>query len=108
MTNTGGVKHDQGKPRMELLSPAALRAVAEVMAFGAVKYTENGWRKGFKWSRLYGAAMRHLLSHMEGENKDPESGLSHLAHLGACVMFLLEHEAKGLGEDDRYKQPPKT
>lgn len=65
----------------------------------------HNWRQGFNWSRLYGAALRHLTAHLDGEDKDPESGLSHLAHLGCCVMFLLEHEAKGLGKDDRYVHP---
>jgi hypothetical protein len=98
----GGIKHDQGKPRMELLSAVALKKIAEVMSFGAHKYEDHNWRKGFKWSRLYGAALRHTLAHMDGEDKDPETGLSHLAHAGCCIMFLLEHEARGLGEDDRF------
>lgn len=99
-----GVKHDAEKPRMELLSRAALEQIALVMGFGAGKYTDHNWRKGFAWSRLYGAALRHLLAHMDGEDKDPESGLSHLAHLGCCVMFLLEHEQRNLGTDDRHRE----
>lgn len=102
MSELSGQKHDKDKVRMELLSVPALQAIAEVMTFGARKYAAHNWRKGFEWSRLYGAALRHLTAHMSGENKDPESGLSHLAHLGCCVMFLLEHEACGLGKDDRY------
>lgn len=97
-----GTKHDTGKLRMDLLSVPALQARAEALAFGAEKYGDFNWRKGFNWSRLYGAALRHLLAHMNGEDKDPESGLSHLAHADCCIMFLLEHEIKGLGTDDRY------
>ena len=97
-------KHDGDKVRMELLSVDALKAIAEVMTFGAIKYKDNNWRKGFDWSRLYGATLRHLTSHMNGEDLDPESGLSHLAHAGCCIQFLLEHEVRGLGTDDRYKQ----
>lgn len=88
---------------MELLSVPALKAIAEVLTYGCSKYSAHNWRNGFDWSRLYGAALRHLTAHLEGEDKDPETGLSHLAHLGCCVMFLLEHEIKGLGTDDRYK-----
>jgi hypothetical protein len=98
-----GIKNDQDKPRLELLSTAALLEISKVLAFGAKKYSAHNWRGGFDWSRLYGAALRHLLAHMDGEDKDSETGLSHLAHLGCCVMFLLEHEVKGLGHDDRYK-----
>lgn len=98
------LKNDQDKPRMELLSVPALQSIAEVMTFGAKKYADHNWRQGFKWSRLYGAALRHLTAHMNGESTDPESGFSHLAHLGCCVMFLLEHEKCSLGTDDRYKK----
>ena len=73
------------------------------MTFGAKKYDSHNWRRGFKWSRLLGAALRHILAFMGGQDKDPETNLSHLAHAACCIMFLLEHEAKGLGEDDRYK-----
>lgn len=97
------LKYDLTKPRMELLSPVALEKVAEVLTFGAQKYSAHNWRNGFEWGRLYGAALRHLTAHMGGEDIDPESGLSHLAHAGCCLMFLLEHEARGLGTDDRYK-----
>ena len=98
------VKYDQAKPRMELLSPVAMEQIAKVLTFGAGKYTENNWRGGFKWTRLVGSTLRHLLAWLGGEDNDAESGLSHLAHAGCCIMFLLEHEAHNLGEDDRYKQ----
>lgn len=96
------IKHDGSKVRVELLSVPAIEAIAEVMTFGAKKYADHNWRKGFNWSRLLGAAIRHMFAWMRGEDKDPESGLSHLAHAGCCIMFLLEHEITGLGKDDRW------
>lgn len=96
-------KDDSEKIRVELLSVPAMTAIAEVMTFGARKYDAHNWRKGFAWSRLIGAAIRHMFAWMSGEDKDPESGLSHLAHAGCCIMFLIEHEKQGLGTDDRYK-----
>lgn len=101
---TQGVKNDTNKPRMELLSHVAMLEIAKVMGFGAAKYSSDNWRSGFAWRRLIGAAMRHLSAYSDGEDKDPESGISHLAHVGCCIMFLLEHEIKGLGTDDRYKR----
>ena len=98
-----GIKHDQDKVRVELLSPIAMNEIAKVLTFGAKKYADNNWRKGIKWSRVLGASLRHLLAYMGGENKDPESGLSHLSHLGCCVMFLLEYEVTHTELDDRYK-----
>lgn len=97
------IKADEDKNRVDLLPVGPMLAIAEVLTFGAKKYADHNWRKGFKWSRLIGAAMRHLFSFARGEDKDPETGLSHLAHLGCCVMFLLEHEQNKLGTDDRYK-----
>jgi len=101
--STGGVKFDSGKIPLELLSPIALVKISEALAFGARKYDENNWRKGMKWTRVAGAAFRHLLAWLGGEDKDPESGLSHLSHLGCCVMFLLEYETTKPELDDRWK-----
>lgn len=97
------VKFDQDKIPLELLSSEALLQTAAVLKFGANKYAAHNWRKGFVWSRPLGAAMRHLLAFNAGEDKDPESGLSHLAHAACCIMFLLEFEKTHKELDDRYK-----
>jgi hypothetical protein len=97
------LKFDQGKPPMSLLPMEALVEVAKVLGFGATKYAPHNWRKGFKWSRLADAALRHLTSYCAGERKDPETHLSHLAHASCMLMFLLTHELNGLGEDDLLK-----
>jgi hypothetical protein len=97
------VKFDGDKPRVELVSPSAIEEIAKAYTFGAKKYTDNNWTKGFKWTRLIGSALRHILAWQGGEDKDPESGLSHLAHAGACITMLITHEVKNLGEDDRCK-----
>lgn len=98
-----GQKFDGGKPRMELLPTAPMMEIAKVLTFGAEKYDAHNWRGGLEQSRLIGAAYRHLSAYNEGEDIDPESGLPHLAHLGCCVMFMLEQHLKGTGIDDRYK-----
>lgn len=99
----GGTKHDTGKNRLELIPVEAIEQIGLAYTFGASKYEDNNWRKGFKWTRLVGALLRHTYSWAAGEDKDPESGLSHLAHAGACVTFLIAHEQLGYGEDDRVK-----
>jgi dATP/dGTP diphosphohydrolase len=83
-----GMKYDKGKPRMDLLDPDFLEHVAQVLTFGANKYAAHNWREGINISRLIGAAYRHLGAINRGEDIDPESGCSHAAHLGCCVMFL--------------------
>lgn len=98
-----GIKHDQGKPRLELLPSDSLEEIAKVLTFGAKKYSAENWRKGINYSRLMGAAMRHLLAWKDGEDKDPESGLTHLAHAGCCVLFLIWMEKNRQDLDDRFK-----
>jgi hypothetical protein len=103
-----GKKFDTGKVPLELLPTEALREVAKVLAWGAKTYDRWNWKKGMKWSRLAGAAKRHLYAWLEREEKDPETGLSHLAHLGCCTLFLLTYELLGIGEDDRWKAEEKN
>lgn len=99
------LKFDKDKPRVDLLPAVALEEIAKVLTFGSVKYDSWNWTKGFQWSRLLGAALRHLLAYMRGEDVDKESGLSHLSHLGCCVMFLIWHEKFRKDLDDRFVDP---
>ena len=97
------LKFDDGKLPLHLLSTEAMNQTAAVLQFGADKYAAHNWRKGFVWSRPLAAAMRHITAFNAGEDKDPESGLSHLAHAACCIMFLLEFEKTHKELDDRYK-----
>lgn len=101
----GAMKHDAGKVRMDLLDPVAIEQLAQVLTFGAQKYEAHNWRRGISKSRLLGAALRHLFSYMRGEDLDPESGLSHVAHAMCCCMFLLGLE-KRTDLDDRWRDVP--
>jgi len=103
-----GTKYDQGKDPWHLVPTDAVRAIVKVLAFGASKYEERNWEKGMSWSRVYAALLRHLLAWYEGENKDPETGYSHLAHAGCCILFLLAYELRGVGADDRPKMEVKN
>lgn len=100
---SGGNKFDSEKADMALLSPIAMFKIAEVMTFGKQKYSAHNWRKGVAYSRLLAALLRHTFSYLNGETLDPESGKSHLAHAGCCVMMLLEFETTRPELDDRYK-----
>ena len=88
----GGVKADGGKARFDLLSPVLLWGVARVLEFGARKYADRNWEKGIKYGRVFSALMRHLWAWWGGEDKDPETGESHLYHAGCCLMFLTHFE----------------
>ncbi len=102
MSELGGIKHDSGKAPYHLVSVCAMEEMLEVLRIGEQKYDAHNWRKGFKWSRLLAAAARHLFAYMRGEDRDPETGRLHTAHLMCCAMFLTEHALRKLGTDDRY------
>lgn len=94
-------KFDNGKVMMGLLPPLAKQRIAEVFTFGANKYSSWNWSKGMQFSRLYDALQRHLTAWEMGEDIDPESGKSHLAHAGCCIMMLLETAELRKDLDDR-------
>jgi hypothetical protein len=94
-------KFDIDKPRMDLVPPEAVYDLATVLSFGANKYAERNWEKGMSWGRVFAAAQRHLWSFWGGENRDPESGLLHLAHALCCISFLTTYWYRGVGTDDR-------
>lgn len=99
----GGLKYDSDKPPMALLPGVALLAVARVMGHGAEKYSPRNWEKGISYSRLSSAFLRHVFSWLSGERRDPESGLSHLAHAACMVLFLLQFEELGREDLDDCK-----
>jgi hypothetical protein len=99
-----GVKHDKEKPTACLLPGKALLKVAEVLDFGARKYSANNWRGGIKYSRLLSAAERHLLALNDGEELDLETGLPHEAHAICELLFLLQLKIENRQDlDDQYK-----
>ena len=95
----------QGKPRMSLVPPNAVRQVAAVMTYGEAKYAAwnylNG--EGLPFSDYLDAAERHLSAFNCGEDLDPESGLPHLAHAAACILMLMEMQLVHPQQDDRCK-----
>jgi len=110
---TEGKKYDEDKIRLELLAPEFLYAVAVILTFGAKKYEAYNWALGMKWSRVFGALMRHMWAWWGGcgptcknflfGDLDEESEFPHLWHAGCCLMFLISYEERGSGEDDRYR-----
>jgi hypothetical protein len=99
-----GLKFDGGKLPVELLPTRPLEAVARVLAFGARKYAANNWRKGLLFSRVYAAVLRHMWAWWRGEDNDPETGESHLAHAACELFFLLDYTLRPSGPgalDDR-------
>jgi hypothetical protein len=92
----GGTKFDDGKTQMGLLlgdCHESIKAIADVLSFGARKYAPRGWR-AVQASRYLDAMYRHLNAWHGGELTDPESDLPHLAHVATNIIFLMELEGK--------------
>jgi hypothetical protein len=101
--NSGGIKLDNDKIRMDLLPFDAIVGAAKVFTFGAKKYSDRNWEKGMQYMRVFGSLTRHLVAWAMGQNTDKESGLSHLDHAQCCLMMLSAYEKRMVGTDDRVK-----
>lgn len=92
------------KPSPQFIPPIAIIEESVVMALGAAKYGPYNWQDDpVDATTYYSAAMRHLMSWFAGEDRDPESGASHLAHVRACMAILIDAGANGALVDDRPK-----
>ncbi len=88
-----GEKFDQDKTRFDLLVPEFEEAMAQVMTKGAAKYKPNNWQGVPDFRTRYIAALRrHINAYQQGESIDPESGISHMAHIACNAMFLYWKE----------------
>lgn len=88
--NTEGKKYDAGKVAYALIPQIILRGVARVLTFGAVKYEDDSWQSVPDALRRYrSAAERHFHAVIiDGELKDPESGIEHAWHYLTNHMFV--------------------
>ena len=88
-TAAGSLKYDGGKPQMDLVPLSSVYAVAQVMTFGANKYSANGWKSVPDAVNRYTAAMlRHMTQLQNGEEFDEDSGLPHADHIACNALFL--------------------
>lgn len=90
MTRDQTKKADAGKLRMELIPAEALEALAEVLTYGANKYSANSWQTiDDAVARYSGALMRHYTAfRKDPASVDEESGIEHVKHMFCNAMFL--------------------
>lgn len=92
-----GPKYDSGKTRYDLVPPFAIKAIADILTFGAAKYAPNSWQTVPDGEARYTAAMmRHFEAYRAGEEFDDETGESHLSHCLCNLTFLLWFQRKRL------------
>lgn len=96
-----GKKFDALKAPIALVPPEAIVEEAYVWGFGAEKYGLYNFRKGISYVRILSAMLRHTFAIVRGEDRDPETGLLHAAHVRCCAgMLIVLHGRKDL--DDRF------
>jgi len=94
------------KAPLHLLPPVAMEQTAWVHKLGQEKYGAFNWRSNNVCATTYVSAMRrHLGAWQDGEDLDPESTISHLAHIAASCNILMDAIKCGTLVDDRSKLP---
>lgn len=79
-----------------------IQEIGLAMLEGALKYGRHNYRvTGVRASVYYDAAMGHMMSWWEGEDLDPDSGLSHITKALASLTVLRDAMARGMLTDDR-------
>jgi hypothetical protein len=92
---------------MHVVPTKPLLEVGLAMMEGGRKYGAHNYRAvGVKMSVYYDAAMRHLMDWWEGEDIDPESGVSHVVKAIACLFVLRDSMHMDNARDDRPIQYP--
>ena len=79
---------NSGKAEYSLLDLKSLEPCVRVLEFGARKYSRDNWKKGMPREKIIDSMMRHLAALIDGEENDPESGLSHIGHIQCNALFL--------------------
>ena len=93
------------KAPMSTVSSPAMMEVGLAMLEGARKYGRHNYRvAGISASVYYDALFRHMMAWWEGEDIDPDSGLSHVTKAIATLMVLRDAMIYDKFNDDR---PPK-
>ncbi|ANF26016.1 dATP/dGTP diphosphohydrolase domain-containing protein [Stutzerimonas stutzeri] len=92
------------------MSTVPARVMAEVgvaMFEGAAKYGRYNFRAvGVRASVYYDATMRHLMDWWEGQDIDPDSGMSHITKAITSLVVLRDSMIQGNWSDDRPPHSP--
>jgi len=81
-------RFNTGKRQWSMVDFESLEPMVEVLEYGANKYSKDNWKQGLPVLEICESLLRHTFAFMAGEDKDPESGLSHIGHMMCNLMFL--------------------
>jgi len=95
------------KAPMSTVSAPVMAEVGVAMLEGALKYGRHNYRAvGVRASVYYDATMRHLMDWWEGQDIDPDSGMSHITKAITSLVVLRDSMIQGNWSDDRPPHSP--
>jgi hypothetical protein len=95
------------KAPMHCVPCGVMMELGLAMMEGGRKYGTHNYRSmGVSAAVYYDAAQRHLMDWWEGEDIDPDSGLSHVTKAIACLAVLRDSMLMLNWEDDRPIRHP--
>lgn len=95
------------KAPLSTVPAPVLLEIGLAMLEGARKYSRHNYRiAGVRASVYYDSTMRHLMAWWEGEDIDPDSGLSHIVKAISGLIVLRDSMRQGNWTDDRPPKPP--
>lgn len=108
MTDNPKQAAGRAKPPMSAVPMTVLWELALALAEGGRKYGKHNFRVVGEIcaSDYFDALFRHMTAWWEGEDVDPDSGLSHLVKAMATLVVLRDSQICGTFADDRPPRPP--
>lgn len=83
-------KKEEGKAEPTLVYWSMIEGLSRVREYGIKKYGKSeDWRTTSS-IKHFDAMLRHIFAFMSGEEYDHDSGMSHLWHAAANIMFEIE------------------
>lgn len=97
-----GARRNGGKVEFSLIPLNVMAGVAKVLMFGKMKYAAHNWAKGISYSSTFDCTLRHLTKWFYcREECDQETGLHHIDHAIANLLFLRHYSLTHPDGDDR-------
>jgi hypothetical protein len=108
-TKKGADRHNEGKPEWSLVDFKSLEPLVNVLMYGCQKYDRHNWKKGLSITSVLDSLYRHINAFQSGETNDKESGLPHIGHAMANLMFIQYYldtlpELDDRGKDNKLKE----
>jgi hypothetical protein len=105
---TGSLRTNVGKVDPTHIAPEFIMEMARVFTENEKKYPKFNYAKGQNICMSMASLMRHYIAFMNGEDKDPDDGCSHLAKIAINALITwctMEYHLEKYPElDDRFRR----